>query len=69
MRINSDSIKQGVREAFVDWAIAHEISFPALLEEAVGDAFGNWLDKHSTEIIAAIAKSYVEGKTEPIQGA
>jgi hypothetical protein len=62
MKIASDSIKGGVYEAFADWMLNHEISFPALLEQAVGDAvaaaFEAWLEKHSTQIIAQIAQSH-----------
>jgi hypothetical protein len=53
-----DSIQKGVYEAFSDWLSNHEISFPQLLEDAIGRVFAEWAEDHSTEIIAAIAKQY-----------
>ena len=41
-----------------DWIPNHEISFPALLKDAIEEAFGQWLENHSTQIIVQIAKSY-----------
>jgi hypothetical protein len=58
MKIDSNSIKEGIHEAFSDWILNHEISFPALLEDAIEEAFGQWLENHSTQIIVQIAKSY-----------
>ena len=56
MKIKPDPIQEGVHEAFSDWILNHEISFPILLEDVVRDVFEQWLETHSTEIIAAIAK-------------
>jgi hypothetical protein len=41
-------------------SIAYCVSFPNTIEAAIESAFGQWLEDHSTEIIAAIAKAHAE---------
>jgi hypothetical protein len=38
-KIDSDLIRKGVDDAFANWLIEHEISFPALLEQTIGEVF------------------------------
>lgn len=49
------AVELGVRDAFDFWLSQHEISFPALCEDAIQNTLSEWLDAHEDEIIAAIA--------------
>jgi hypothetical protein len=60
MKIDSESIQKGIGDGFFDWAQEHCVSFPNMIETAIKEAFTEWLENHSTQIIAEIAKSYVE---------
>jgi hypothetical protein len=60
MNVHPDPIKEGVYNAFADWALNHEASFPHLLKDAIREACQAWLEDHSTQIIAAIAQSHAD---------
>jgi hypothetical protein len=58
MKIDSESVKEGITDGFFIWAQEHCVSFPNMMEAAIREAFTEWLENHSTEIIAAIAKAH-----------
>jgi hypothetical protein len=61
MKTRSNSTQEGVYTAFAHWMLNHEVSFPVLLEEAISRRFNDWLEEHSTEIIAALVKGKEKG--------
>src|SRR5258708_4429303 len=56
--VDSESVRKGVDNAFTYWLIDHEISFPRLLEDTFAEVLEQWLENHSTELIAAIANQH-----------
>jgi hypothetical protein len=55
MTNKSEDVTKGVENAWDFWLSQHDITVPAAIENAVGTAFGAWLNAHSDELIAAIA--------------
>jgi len=54
--MKTDSIAKAITESFDYWLAEHSpITVPTLMEDAIRNAFAEWLEKHSAEIIAAIA--------------
>jgi hypothetical protein len=52
-----DSTFKGVRDSFDFWLSQHEISFPALLEQAIGKVFREWLDENRNDVLERVAKA------------
>jgi hypothetical protein len=52
-----DAVSKGVENAFDYWLLEHPVSAANIIEDAIRDAFGNWLDAHSGEIIPALRSS------------
>jgi hypothetical protein len=52
-----DAVRDGTGQAFFDWInCVRDISTQDSIEAGVDSAFERWLDKHSDEIIEAIAR-------------
>jgi hypothetical protein len=54
--IDHDAIRKGVDDAFGNWMLQHEISFPTLLQDAITSAFANWLEDNEDGIKNRIAQ-------------
>lgn len=57
MTSKPDSTAAGVALAFGEWLLQHDVTVPDVLEIAIGRTFGKWLDRHSGELIAAVAEA------------
>jgi len=51
--LDPETIRKGVDDAFAWWLVDHEVSFPMLLKETIAETFNQWLESHSTELIAS----------------
>jgi hypothetical protein len=54
--MNASQIKEGAQGSFDFWLSQHPISTEATIEAAVKQAFSEWLDLHTAEILKRLEK-------------